>query len=429
MKLELASYKVEELRLGNRTRFENGLLTVDPVEIASLVLVNGNIADVSVAVALPGESTRIIHVIDAVEPRFKPEAGSATFPGLLGAPDLVGTGRTNRLTGAVVLATVELPPGANSDGGIKEAIIDMSGPGVPYCPFAQTRNLVVHFTMKPGVTLPEMAASWRQATLKVAQLLAVVTRDVPPDSVETFELGGAAQELPRVIYVLPSMIRGDVHSTFWYGVNITTTPTLAHPNEVLDNALVSGDYFISSHRFPTYYYQNDPIIRELYRRHGREINFVGVLLGMCLIPGQAEKYRQAVQMAKIARMLAADGAVVTVSTGGHTYADQMLICQELERSGIKTVLGVDEYCGEDGKGFPLVTYVPEAVAIVSTGNQESCIELPAVDRVLGGNEYLPGTTFDDGYRPNPAGPIKVILRDLYVATCQNGFTGYRARPY
>jgi len=429
VKLELASYKIEELRLGKRTRFENGRLTVDPSEVAALVRVNENIADVAVAVALPGDSTRIIHVVDAVEPRFKPGPGSTAFSGLLGAPDLAGAGRTNRLTGAVVVATVELPPGVNHDAGIKEAIIDMSGPGAPYCPFALTRNLVVHFTMKPGVALPEMAASWRQATLKVAQLLGSVTRDLTADSVEMLELEVPAKALPRVIYVLPCMIRGDVHSTFWYGVSITTTPTLAHPNEVLDGALVSADYFISSHRFPTYYYQNDPIIRQLYRQHGRDINFVGVLLGMCLIPGQAEKYRQAVQMAKIARMLAADGAVVTVSTGGHTYADQMLICQELELSGIKTVLGVDEYGGEDGKGFPLVTYVPEAVAIVSTGNQESCLELPAVERVLGGGEYLPGTTFDEGYRPDPAGPIKVILRDMFVATCQNGFTGYRARPY
>lgn len=429
MKLELASYRVKGLRLGERTRLENGLLTVDPSEIAAMVRVNENIADVSVAVALPGESTRIIHVTDAVEPRFKPDAGSVTFSGMLGAPDLAGNGRTNRLTGVTVVATVDLPPGVNNDGGVKEAIIDMSGPGAPYCPFAQMLNLVVHFKMKPGVALPEMAASWRVATLKVAQLLGAVTRDLPPDSVETFELELPAQPLPRLVYVLPSMIRGDVHSTFWYGASITTTPTLAHPNEVVDSALVSGDYFISSHRYPTYYYQNDPIIRELYQRHGRDINFVGVLLCMCLIPGEAEKYRQAVQIAKIARMLAADGAVVAVSTGGHTYADQMLMCQELERSGIKTVLGVDEYCGEDGKGFPLVTYVPEAVAIVSTGNQESCIQLPAVDRVLGGSEYLPGTTFDDGYRPAPADPIKVILRDLYVATCQNGFTGYRARAY
>lgn len=429
MKLELASYKVEGLRLGERTKLENRVLTVSASEITAMVQENENIAEASVAVAVPGESTRIIHVADAVEPRFKLGTGAVTFPGMLGAPELAGTGRTNRLIGIIVLATVDLPPGVNNDGGLKEALIDMSGPGSPYCPFAQTLNLVVHFKMKPGVALPELAASWRRATLKVAQLLAAVTRELPADVVETFELEVPAQPLPRVVYVLPSMIRGDQHSTFWYGASITTTPTLAHPNEVLDSAMVSGDYFISSHRFPTYYYQNDPIIRELYQRHGQDINFVGVLLCMCLIPGEAEKYRQAVQIAKMARMLAADGAVVTVSTGGHTYADQMLICQELEQSGIKTVLGVDEYCGEDGKGFPLVTYVPEAVAIVSTGNQESCIELPAVDRVLGGSEYLPGTTFDDGYRPAPAEPIKIILRDLYVATCQNGFTGYRARAY
>src|SRR5262245_16055422 len=114
MKLELASYAVKELRLGGRTRLENGVLTVDPGEVAALVQVNENIAEVSVAVAFPGDSTRIIHVADAVEPRFKPDAGSVTFPGMLGAPDLAGNSRTNRLTGVTVLATVELPPGSNN---------------------------------------------------------------------------------------------------------------------------------------------------------------------------------------------------------------------------------------------------------------------------------------------------------------------------
>ena len=203
MKLELASYKVEALRLAERTRLEGGVLTVDPSEIETLVLADENIASVSVAIALPGESTRIIHVVDTVEPRFKPDGVMSAFPGLLGPPDLAGTGRTNRITGAVVVATVELPSGANNDGGVEEAIIDMSGPGVPYCPFAGTRNLVVHFTMKAGAALPEMAASWRRATLKVAQMLGAVTRDASPDSIETLELTVPAQALPRVLYVLP----------------------------------------------------------------------------------------------------------------------------------------------------------------------------------------------------------------------------------
>src|SRR6266545_3255705 len=64
----------------------------------------------------------------------------------------------------------------------------------------------------------------------------------------------------------------------------------------------------------------------------------------------------------------------------------MLICQHVGQAGIKTVLGVDEYSDTDGSDFPLVTYVPEAKAIVSVGNQEEIIQMPAVSRVLGGED-------------------------------------------
>ena len=54
-------------------------------------------------------------------------------------------------------------------------------------------------------------------------------------------------------------------------------PTLLHPNEWLDGALVPS-YHASLGGAETYFYQNHPVITELYRRHERgDINFVGTV--------------------------------------------------------------------------------------------------------------------------------------------------------
>jgi glycine reductase len=228
---------------------------------------------------------------------------------------------------------------------------------------------------------------------------------------------------------MPVMSEGEIHTTFFYGRSVQGLPALVHPNEVLDGGLVSADYWIACHRSPTYLYQNEPVIRALYGRHGRELNFVGVLLCRCLITSQDEKWRQANQAAKVCRMLGIQGAVITMSNGGHAYVDQMLLCQRLEQAGVATVIGVDEYADVDGSDFPLVTYVPEATAIVSVGNQEEIVEWPAAERVLGGAGFLAGNAYEQGFQRQPAEPLTVALRQIYCATTQLGWSTLRCRAY
>jgi len=107
----------------------------------------------------------------------------------------------------------------------------------------------------------------------------------------------------------------------------------------------------------------------------------------------------------------------------------MLLCQQLERAGVATVLGVDEYSDTDGRDFPLVTYVPEAQAIVSVGNQEEIVEWPAVERVLGGTAFLAGNLQEKGFLRRPAEPLQVALRQVYCATNQLGWSALRGRAY
>ena len=62
-----------------------GVLTVDAAGLAAHVAPRQGWPAVEIAVARPGEAVRIVHVLDAVEPRCKRGDG-AVFPGFFGPP-------------------------------------------------------------------------------------------------------------------------------------------------------------------------------------------------------------------------------------------------------------------------------------------------------------------------------------------------------
>src|SRR2546428_12834390 len=139
MRLEMATTVVNDVRFSDRTRLDRGVLEIDREELKRLLLDDEAFADVSFAIARPGESARIIHVMDAAEPRWKPEPGSA-FPTFVGAPRTVGEGLTHRLEGVAVVSTSDAVAGEPTYW--REAIIDMIGPGAEATPFGSTINLV-----------------------------------------------------------------------------------------------------------------------------------------------------------------------------------------------------------------------------------------------------------------------------------------------
>src|ERR1044072_6154814 len=61
-------------------------------------------AGVEVEIVPPGSSVRVTHVLDAVEPRVRPD-GRAAFP----TEGKAGQGLTNRLGGVVVLSCLDFP--------------------------------------------------------------------------------------------------------------------------------------------------------------------------------------------------------------------------------------------------------------------------------------------------------------------------------
>ncbi|MBI4319875.1 MAG: beta-aspartyl-peptidase, partial [Chloroflexi bacterium] len=278
MRLELATFEVRQVELSHKTGFASGLLTIGRGELAALVARDDAIAGVELELARPGESARIVHVLDAVEPLLKVRGSSCAFPGLLGPARTCGEGRTHRLKGLAVVVCGEFPEGTSGALGYREGFIDMSGPAAPYCTCSDTSNVVLLLQPATGITNEEWDRAIRLAGLSVASYLARTTVDHEPDAVEVFELGSVDSSLPRVVYVDQIQDQGLLVHTLVYGHHADNLlPTVLHPNEMLDGAVVSANYK-GGQRVATCIHTMNPVVRALYRLHGREINFAGVVL-------------------------------------------------------------------------------------------------------------------------------------------------------
>ena len=394
MKLELANYPVKHISLSDETRYADGELYVDARDVRARMMDDAYFEDVTVHVAHPGDSTRIIHAVDVVEPRAKQSGAGCVFPGVLGPPSQVGSGRTSRLSGMAVVTTSE--PAAGEGYYWREALLDMSGPGALYSPFSQNANLVVEVTPKvPGPQTPaedlemintirgsafsqRLNLALREAQIGLASHLAETAAGLQPSSIDTYELTDVDPGLPRVAYC------AQVMGEFLYGQSIGWQPTLLHPNELMDGAIYRPFNTPGAVRTTIYHHQNNPLINHLYQRHGRDLNFLGVLL----VPAGPEKLTEkelgAGYATKLLRMMGADGVVISWMGGGHLAVDPMLLIRNCERAGISaTLLSPEMAQTPDDTGF--VYFTPEAESIVSTGNYEQEVVLLPVDRVIGGN--------------------------------------------
>ncbi len=194
-------------------------------------------------------------------------------------------------------------------------------------------------------------------------------------------------DLPKVVYVYMLQSQGLLHDTYLYGVDVKRVlPTILYPTEVMDGAIVSGNCVSACDKNTTYHHQNSPVIFELLERHGKDYNFVGVVATNENVT-LADKERSSSFASKLVEYLGADAAIVSEEGFGNPDADLMMNCVKLEKKGIKTVLLTDEYAGQDGASQSLADADPMADAVVTNGNANEVIVLPAMKKVIGHSSY------------------------------------------
>jgi len=420
MRLELAEFPVSQIRLGHRFKYENRILEVDEAALIALVLEDPRItADVALAVASPGERTRITGIRDIVEPRYKVSGSGQVFPGILGAVENVGEGRTHRLPGMTVTAAAEYEGTIRAGTTVqRSAILDMSGPGAAISRFSAYAHLVVSFRIAPGLGELDAHGAIQSAELKVAQRLGQVTADLQPPKIAAYDLSKRDPDLPNVVLIQGCITDPQhVHSGVgYYGLSLRNSlSTFIHPNELFDGAVTVDTTRSGRGYYPaTWDWQNHPLALELYAAHGKSLNFIGVILQRIRFETSHGKEVGALNSARLAKAMGAEGALVTWIGGGNAFVDVMFTVRACERAGIKTTLVTYENGGKEGKDSPVLFYLPEADAIVSTGALDRTVELPAMDRVIGPYEQIKVFPFP-GAAPVPArGALTLEARDVMI---------------
>lgn len=393
MKLEMGNFYVKDIVFGDKTSYENGILTVNKQEALDFVMEDEHITEADLHIVKPGDMVRLCPVKEAIEPRVKVD-GRTLFPGITDNElTRCGEGRTHALKGCSVLVV------GKHWGGFQDGLIDMGGEGAKYTYYSTLKNIVLVGDTDETFEHREQQKknkALRWAGHKLAEYIGSVVKDMEPEEVETFELepvtkrSADVSKLPGVVFVMQpqSQMEELGYNDMVYGWDMNKfLPSFMHPNEILDGAVISGSFMPCSSKWSTYDFQNFPALKRLYAEHGKTVNFLGVIMSNLNVALE-QKERAALFVAQMATSLGAEAAIVAEEGYGNPDADFIACIVALENEGIKTVGLTNECTGRDGMSQPLVTLDEKANAIVSCGNVSELIELPPMPLVLGELEAL-----------------------------------------
>jgi len=385
MRLTLAYHPVSDVRLSATTQLDGTRLLVDQEAMRQDLLADRRLASVDFHVVHPGDSCRFGVVFDILEPRIKAPGAGPDFPGILGPIDMVGQGLTHVLQGVAVTV---LDEGAPIAGG---KIVEMSGEAGAACPYATLAHLVVVPHLVPDLERHTALHALRLASVQASVYLAGTAVGQEAATTEVFDTPGpvvsSREGVPRVAYIgqIHSRQRvAEVDEQILYGANtVGMVPVPLHPNEWLDGAVVIS---YSSRGVETYFYQNHPVITELYRWHrDGKITLVGTIATMAASDNddRARNCMLAAQQAKW--VLGAEGVVLTKYGGGAPHADMALTARMCEALGIRTTVQVEDMSRDRRAESSQLFNYAEVDAIVHVGGNDTRWSVPAVAQAIAGN--------------------------------------------
>jgi len=396
MRLEIESIDIKDVHPGSKTYAKDRVLYIHLKELKEILLQDRRIKSVDINLIHPGERVRIVNLMDVVQPRCKIDKVEADFPGFIGRLQIAGSGRTRSLRGVSVLVS---NPFTNRK---YSALLDMSGLIPEISRYGKMHHVHISPTISEDIEDRDFEDAVKIAGLKTAVYLARCAEGHPVDEVEIYELDipklFTKSDLPRIAYYYqlysPQHDHLGVSDPCFYGSDVRNlTPTILHPNEVLDGGVV-GAHTIRA--LDTYTIQNHGVIKELYSRHGKDLIFAGVVCGVANMEPIPRK-RQAVMASNLIKnVLGADGVVLTKIHGGLPHVDLAMVAEECEKLGVKTAIFIQPLISYGTLAETLLFNTEAVDLIITVGATMERIKVP-----LDAERFLGGTADTKIYCPDP----------------------------
>ncbi len=414
MRLDIETVQIKEIQEGPETLARDGVLYLNLKELQEEILTDSRFASVDINLVYPGDAVRVVNLMDVVQPRCKIDRLDADFPGFIGKMQTAGKGRTRSLAGVAVLVSDPRTTRKYS------ALLDMYGLGGELSLYGRMRHISISPQIAAGVEERDFENSVKLAGFKTAVFLARAAAGHPPASVETYELDIPNLErnsgLPRVAYhyqmYTPQHDHHGLPDLCFYGGDVRNLmPTIIHPNEVLDGGVV-GHHTIRG--LDTYLIQNHGTIKELYRHHGKDLIFAGVVCDVANMEPVARN-RKAMMASSLAKnVLGADGIVLTKIHGGMPHVDLAAVAIECEKLGVKTAIFTHPLINDGTLADSLLFNNERLDLIITGGATMERIKLPKPERILG------GTADTKIFCPDPsvqqhAGDLEIDVEQFLIA--------------
>ncbi len=392
MKLTVETITIHDVQFGGETVFQDGILYINKEDIYDFAKEEKCFHTLNIDIVRPGQSARIVHVVDVVQPRCKVE-GSVDWPGVLTDEyKIAGQGLTRSIDGMGIVLCQN-----NTYWSRKWGSFDMCGPCAEENPYAKMPELVIE-PIAPDADFRDYREAIRRVGFKTSVMLAKATLKVPAERTEVFDNETQYPELPKIAYSFQIYSKQydtrNYREPMFYGNAIPDSlPIIVQPTEVLDGALSPCGGFRS---ITTYEIQNHPVIVDLMRRHGKELNFVGIILTVTSVEAK-HRYLVSKMAANILKeVYKADGVIITKGVGGASTLCVGAIASEAEKLGIKAVPVIQILNAQSNLASECLISEKNVDSIVQSGTYYHYYDQPEVDRIYGGPQNTLFMGGDDG---------------------------------
>ena len=183
MKLSIGNLHVKDVLLGDVDSFVDGVLTINKkAAIDYLMGEDDHITSLEIVIAHPGDDTRIVPVIETIEPRCRMD-GRTLFPGVTGEVSPAGDGELKAFKGCCVTVV------GGTYGSFGDGVIDMGGEGAKHTYWSKLINICLVGETDEDFERHEQQKcnhALRWAGHRFAEYIGKIAKDLEPEDTEEY---------------------------------------------------------------------------------------------------------------------------------------------------------------------------------------------------------------------------------------------------
>ena len=365
------AFPVKDVKIGDKTSFDNGVLVVRKSLIQEALACNELIADVNMDVITPDHQDVYVNTMMDVQPIAVKKEGE------------LGEGSTFEMTGVYMLLTGTDEDGlqtaeANVSNGIYEDNVWWGRPGAPEKGeiFIKTEVVIKEGTNmeRPGPLAAHTATDVITQEIRLALKKLDDTLVVDTETFEQVRRPGKK----KVVIVKEIMGQGAMHDNLILpvepvgvlgakpNVDLGNVPVMVSPLEVLDGCIHALTCIGPASKEMSRHYWREPLVLETL--YDKELDLCGVIfVGSPQI--NSEKFYVSKRVGMMCEALDVDGAFVTTEGFGNNHIDFACHIEQIGMRGI-SVVGMS-FCAVQGA---LVVGNKYMTNMVDNNKSESGIE-------------------------------------------------------